>query len=399
MNRFIVNKFCYIICVWLIFFVSACRSKTSTDTVSKKTEEMQGMNMTSKENDTATILDEQLNFLLKPTNAYVLSSIPVITMNTVNPDIEVKALGKIMYDSREVASVSARISGRIERLYVRYRYQTISKGQKIMDIYSPEILTAEQNLIFLLKNDAQNISFISAAKEKLILLGISYEQLQQVIKTQKPGFTISIFSPYSGHIHEAEPMGNTVQSPTAMRDNSLLTEELPLKEGMYVEKGQRIFSIYNAAKAWAVLNFFANEQSAITTGSPVAIVPETAPDKAFTAKINFIEPFYRKENKTVTARVYFDNSILKIPIGSQVTATLYSKSVPGYWLPAEAVVSLGLDKAVFLKQGAGFKAHKISTGSANNNSIQILSGLSLKDTVAANAQYLMDSESFIKANK
>ena len=84
MNRFIVNKFFYIICVWLLFFVTACRSKTSTGTVSKKTEGMQGMNMAMKENDTATISDTQLNFLLKPTNEYVLSSVPVTTISTAN---------------------------------------------------------------------------------------------------------------------------------------------------------------------------------------------------------------------------------------------------------------------------------------------------------------------------
>lgn len=357
------------------------------------------MNMAMNENDTATHSDEQLGFLLKPTNEYVLSSVSVTTMRTNNAAIEVRALGNVMYDTRQAGSVSARIAGRIEKLYVRYRYQAVSKGQKIMDIYSPEILTAQQNLLFLLKNDAENTSFITAAKEKLLLLGMSHEQLQQVIKTQKPAFTISMFSPYSGHIHEAEQMGNTGQSSATMRDISLLTEELPLKEGMYVEKGQSIFTIYNSGKAWAVLNFFADEQSSITTGNAVRIVPETAPDKAFMAKINFIEPFYRKENKTVTARVYYDNSILKIPIGSQVTATIYGKAVQGYWLPAEAVVSLGLDRAVFVKQGAGFKAHKVATGITYNNSIQILSGLSLQDSVASNAQFLMDSESFIKVNE
>jgi len=383
----------------MIIFISACRSKTKASTDVQKNNDMPGMDMSSSGSDSATISDAQLNFLLKPTNEYVLSTVPVTTISTANEAVEIKALGNIMYDTRQVGSVSARVAGRIEKLYVRYRYQAVSKGQKILDLYSPEILTAQQNLLFLLKNDPENISFITAAKEKLLLLGMSNAQLQQVIKTRKPTLTISIYSPYTGHVHEAEQMSNTEQPPAAMKDIALLTEELRLKEGMYLEKGQSIFSIYNPGKAWAVLNFFADEQSAINTGSPVSIVPETMPGKAFTAKINFIEPFYRKENKTVTARVYFDNSTLKIPIGSQVTATLYGKSLPGYWLASDAIVSLGMDKAVFVKQGAGFKAHKVAIGAANKNSIQILSGLSLQDTVAANAQFLMDSESFIKANE
>ena len=391
------------VAAWIYFKVLLPKNDTYTKDKGKagiKNMNMDMPDMEMSEYDTAAISDAQLNFLLKPTNEYVLSSVPVTTISTANEAIKVKALGNIMYDTRQIGSVSARIAGRIEKLYVRYRYQAVSKGQKILDLYSPEILTAQQNLLFLLKSDPENTSFITAAKEKLLLLGMSNAQLQQVIKTRKPNFTISIFSPYSGHVHEAEQMGNAGQSSSAaMKDISLLTEELRLKEGMYLEKGQSIFSIYNPGRAWAVLNFFADEQSAITKGSAVRIVPETMPDKAFTAKINFIEPFYRKENKTVTARVYFDNSILKIPIGSQVTATLYGKDFPGYWLAADAVVSLGIDKAVFVKQGTGFKAHKVVTGAANKNSIQILSGLSLQDTVAANAQYLMDSESFIKANE
>jgi Cu(I)/Ag(I) efflux system membrane fusion protein len=80
-------------------------------------------------------------------------------------------LGNIGYDTREVGSISARVSGRIEKLYVKYRYQRISKGQHILDIYSPELLTAQQNLLFLLKNDAGNTTMIQASKEKLLLLG------------------------------------------------------------------------------------------------------------------------------------------------------------------------------------------------------------------------------------
>ena len=184
-----------------------------------------------------------------------------------------------------------------------------------------------------------------------------------------------------------------------MRDISLLTEELSVKEGMYMQKGQSIFSVYNPDRAWAILNFYADKQSLIREGSPVRVAPETAPDKNFRAKINFIEPFYRKESKTVTARVYFDNSQLKIPIGSQVRATIFGNIREATWLPRPAVVSLGLDKVVFVKNNIGFKAHKVTTGITYKNMIQVLEGLSLQDSVAANAQFLMDSESFIKVKE
>jgi Cu(I)/Ag(I) efflux system membrane fusion protein len=147
-----------------------------------------------------------------------------------------------------------------------------------------------------------------------------------------------------------------------------------------------------------LLNIFGDNQGLVKKGNTVRIVPETIPDRDFRASIDFIEPFYRKDSKTLTARVYFNNSSLKIPIGSQVRAVIFGNSKDAYWLPKEAVLSLGIDKVVFHKVGGGFKAQKVNTGILHKEHIQIVSGLTAKDSVAVNAQYLMDSESFIKLN-
>jgi len=355
-----------------------------------------GMDLVKKETDSKKVGDIELESLLKPTNEFVVSSIPVTKIEQRGEQIEIEALGNIAYDTRQVGSISARVSGRIEKLYVRYRYQKISKGQKILDIYSPELLTAQQNLLFLLKNDAENTTFIQAAKDKLLLLGMSNEQLQQVIQSGKPSLTIAVYSNYSGHIHEAANGGGMNTVSGNMRDISLITEELSLKEGMYVQKGQAVFTVFNPDRAWAVLSIYGDNQSLVKTGNAVRVVPETAPGKDFRAVIDFIEPFYRKESKTLTARVYFNNSALKIPIGSQVKATVFGDTKEAFWLPKEAVLSLGMDKVVFSKTDGGFKAVKINTGISHEKHIQVVSGLSVTDSVATNAQYLMDSESFIK---
>ena len=354
------------------------------------------MQLVKKETGGEKIIGVSLETMLKPTNEFVISSIPVVTIRREEVQLEIEALGKVNYDPRHVGSISSRVSGRIEKLYVRFRYQKISKGQRILDIYSPELMTAQQNLLFLLKNDAANTSFIQAAKEKLLLLGMSSQQLQQVIQSGKPSLTIAVFSNYSGHIHEAAKETNMNNNQSAMRDIALITEELSLKEGMYLQKGQSVFSVYNPDRAWVILNIYGEHQGLVKTGNAVRVIPETAPDKDFRASIDFIEPFYQKESKTLTARVYFNNSSLKIPIGSQVRANIFGNSREAYWLPAEAVVSLGMDKVIFKKTDWGFKAHKVSTGITNKNNIQILSGINETDSVAVNRQYLMDSESFIK---
>ena len=354
-----------------------------------------GMDLIKKEENAVAINDIQLNDLLQPTDRFVVSSIPVTTLKRSAELIEVDALGTVSYDTRLINTISARVSGRIEKLYVKYRYQHIMKGQRIMDIYSPALLTTEQELLFLIKDDPSNSSLINAAKQKLLLLGMSQGQLQQIIKSGKPSLSVAVYSNYSGHIHEAGSMPAENIQPGKM-DISRTTEELPIKEGMYIEKGQTIFQIYNVSRSWVLLNIFPEYQGLIRTGDAVRIVPETAPARIFRAKIDFIEPFYRKESKTLTARVYFNNEQLQIPIGSQVRTTIYVNSKISNWLPKDAVLSLGIDKIVFIKATGGFKAHKVETALSYKNQIQIVSGLTPTDSVAANAQFLTDSESFIK---
>jgi len=340
--------------------------------------------------------DVNLNTLLKPTNSFVLTTIPLVAIQHSVEPMEVETLGTIQYDTREIGSVSSRVSGRIEKLYLKYTFQDVNKGQKIMDIYSPELLTAQQNLLFLLKNDADNSSFINAAKEKLLLLGMREEQVQQIIQTKKASLSIPIYSNYSGHIHDALSM-NTPMSSSA--SDPIATRDLMIKEGMYVQKGQALLSVYNPHKLWAVLNIYASDLHLIKVGSPVHVVPETAPGKDFTAKIDFIEPFLREASKTITVRVYFENHAMNMPVGAQVKATITGNTLKADWLPKEAVLSLGLNKVVFKKKGTVFKAVQIKIGTAYNKKIQITGGLAPSDSIAGNAQYLMDSESFIKVNQ
>ena len=357
-----------------------------------------GMDLVRKTENATAISGIKLDELLQPTNRYVISSLPLtgITNKRVEPVIE--ALGTINYDMRLINTISARVSGRIDKLYVHYRYQHVMKGERIMDIYSPELLTAQQELLFLIKNDAENSSLIYASKQKLLLLGMNEGQLQQVIHSQKPALTFSVYSNYSGHLHEA---GNTMPevSNESVNMGSSTTEELPVKEGMYIQQGQIIFQLFNTDKSWALLNIFPEVQSLVKVGNKVKLIPETDSGKAFEAKIDFIEPFFRNKSKTLTARVYFDNMNLRIPTGSQVKATVFCDVITANWLPERAVISLGMGKVVFLQKAGGFMAHKIQTGLVYKNEVEILAGLSPGDSVATNAQYLADSEGFIKTNQ
>lgn len=352
-----------------------------------------GMKLIKKNAKPVGLNNIELETLLKPTNEYVVASLPVTTPQQGNVNIPVKAYGIIESDTRAAGTISTNVSGRIDKLYLRYRYQKVEAGQKVMEIYSPELLTAQENLLFLLKNDAQNTSFINAARQKLLLLGMSETEVNKVIRSGKPLYSVGIYSNYSGHVHDAGMKHDLNENEANY--TAPVTQELSLKEGMYVNKGQTLFMIMNHHKAWVALQIFPNDQSFVKKGDAVQIIPETDTNAVIKGEIDFVEPFFRGNNKTLTARVYFHNMEM-LTVGSHVTANIYTASKDGLWIPQTAVLSLGINEAAFIKYGGGFMAHKITTGIRTGNKVQILSGLNPTDTIAVNAQYLVDSESFIK---
>ena len=378
------NFWIYILIITVtIFFQQSCNSKPTNNA--------EITSASSENKKPVAVKNIDLQTLLKPTNEFVVASLPVTVPEESDINIPVRAYGTIEADTRAAGNISARVTGRIEKLYLRFRFQNVKAGQKVMEIYSPEILTAEENLLFLLKRDAANFSFIDAAKQKLLLLGMSAAELNEVIQTGKPLYNISVYSNYNGHV-----MDNGMNE-NVMNNSVTETQELSLKEGMYVNKGQTLFRIMNHEKTWAALQIFPEDQSVVKKGDAVNITPESDTSASIKGKIDFIEPFFRSDSKTLTARVYFENKNMLI-LGSQVGAKIFTGSRQGLWLPQSSVLSLGMKNVVFLKSKEGFMAHQVSTGMRTENKVQIISGLNPSDTVAANAQYLVDSQSFIKTS-
>lgn len=354
-----------------------------------------GMDLVEKTSDGKKESNKNLELSLKPTNQYVISQV-----NTVGPvekelPVNIFAMGYITYDTRQINTVSARVSGRIEKLYVKYRYQPVSKGQKLMDIYSKDLETEQQNLLFLLKNDSDNFSLIKASEQKLSLLGLTPDQINQIKSLDKIFYTISIYSTYTGHLHDLMPVENN----TGMKDRNMTsstTQELQIKEGMYISKGQTIFNIYDTQKIWALLNIYPDAQSSVKKGQRIKLDIDGLKNKEIDATIDFIEPVIRDNQKNITARVFLNNSSNEIKIGAIVRAKSDGRKQKGLFVPSTAIVSLGLSNIVFVKHDGLFKSQKVQTGTRSGEWTEIISGISKNDTIAQNGQLLMDSESFIK---
>lgn len=333
--------------------------------------------------------------LLKPTDNFIVGKYQTITPLDTSINTELYLPGTVEYNPNSIVNIAARVSGRIEKMYVNYKFQKVNKGQKLFDIYSPELLTEQQNYIYLITNDAKNESLIAASKQKLMLYGITDAQLKSLNETKKTNPVISIYSPAYGIIQGTDEMVGSLNSG-GMQNVVSGTDILNIKEGDYIQKGAVVFKLSNTDKVWAVFNVLQGYGSIIKLNQTVVITTEINDSEPVYAKIDFIETQLNQSENSLRVRVYLNNSKLKLPVGLRLQGTVRANPVKTLWLPKQAMVSIGTKKMVFVKLENGFKAREINTGITINDFIQILKGITKNDTVAANAQYLIDSESFIK---
>ena len=353
-----------------------------------------GMTLVKKVTEEHSENNNSIDHLLKSTDNFVVGNFQITTAKDTTISSEINLPGMVTYDSNSAVNISARVSGRIEKMYVNYKYQKVTKGQKIFDIYSPELLTEQQNFIYLISNDSQNISIINSVKQKLLLYGMTNNQLNALASAKKVNPVIAIYSPANGIITGTEKMTNS--SISTMSNASSNTEILEVKEGNYIKKGEVVFKLANIDKVWGVFNVLQGYNSLIKINEPIDITSELDGKNKIYAKINFVERQLNPADKTNRIRVYLNNENLKLPIGTRLQGVIQLNAAKGIWLQKQALVSLGNKKVVFLKMDNGFKATAIQTGIEIDDFVQIIEGISVKDTIAKNAQYLIDSESFIK---
>ncbi|HMG93278.1 MAG TPA: efflux RND transporter periplasmic adaptor subunit, partial [Chryseolinea sp.] len=160
-------------------------------------------------------ITEDLAKLIKSPNEIVASSITTIKATYKAMDGSIEALGIVTYDSRNVYTVPARIGGRLDKVYLKYPFQKVSKGQKIAEIYSPEGITAQRELLYLLENDPGNTDLINGSKNKLLLFGFSSAQIDDLIKRKEPSYTFSLYSAYDGYVIKDDQQAPAIASSSS----------------------------------------------------------------------------------------------------------------------------------------------------------------------------------------
>lgn len=334
------------------------------------------------------------SLLLKPVSEYVLSSVTVVRPLTGKFPLSVEASGFISYDPGEIKTVAARVSGRIVKLYLNSLFQPVSKGQKLFEIYSPELVKEQENLLFLMENDPGNKAIIKAVEERLFLLGMSAEQVAEVKKGGKSFYSIPVFSPYSGHLHKPAYDTKAVMpdeiSPLLQKDRKPL-----LSEGMYVEAGQVLLSIYGTERVWALLSVYPEFQNGLKLHQQIIIYSDAGEKNA---KADVIEPVISGGTNFISVRCYLENPGNILKPGMSIKAKITGDSISGMFVPFSAVLSLGQKFVVFVREENAFRAREVTVGGRVEDLVCILTGIGLNTEIADNAGFLIDSESFIRIN-
>lgn len=360
----------------------------------------------SKQGDEVKIT-EDLAKLIKSPNETVTASIKTVKGEYRSATINKELLGVVAYDTRHIYMIPARIAGRLEKVYLKYNYQRVTKGMKIAEVYSPELLNAQHELVYLLQNDSENKRMVDAATNKLALLGATEDQIKTLTSTKDVLNTFSIYSPYNGYLilsSEApqaplntsssgsnEGMGMNSVAKQTTEPNPTSVESSLLREGDYVSNGQMLFRVVNANSIWIEFNIPAERAFDLKKDATVEL---SINGKKSKARIDFIEPFTAQAQDFIQIHSYYKGDDLLI--GQLVKGTVLYKTKEALWLPKTAVMDLGINQVVFVKERGQFKAIQVETGSRTDGFIEITSGLTSGAEVASNAQYLVDSEGFVK---
>ncbi|MCK5331725.1 MAG: efflux RND transporter periplasmic adaptor subunit, partial [Candidatus Marinimicrobia bacterium] len=219
---------------------------------------------------------------------------------------EVLLSGKVEYDETRVKTITAWVPGRLERLYVDYTGITVTDGDHLVDIYSPELYAAQEELIQALKsvnNGSQGFAAtaaqitLDAAREKMSLMGITGKQIAEIEKRGTPEDRLTIYSPLSGIV---------------IHKNAI--------EGRYVKTGSPIYTIADLSRVWVILDAYESDLPWLRFGQEVEFTAEALPGESFKGRIAFIDPILNPKTRTVQIRINLLNEDYKLKPGMFIRA-------------------------------------------------------------------------------
>ncbi|MBC2709776.1 MAG: efflux RND transporter periplasmic adaptor subunit [Desulfosarcina sp.] len=296
----------------------------------------------------------------------------------------IRTFGTITYDETGLYSVNTKFNGWIETLYVDFLGERVEKGQPLFDIYSPDLLTAQQEyLIAIQQQKGLNRNapkgadrLLDASRTRLVYWDLTDEQITQLETAGEIRKAITIFSPASGVVIKKKAL-----------------------KGHYVKAGEHQYEIADLSTVWVDVDVYEYELPWVHKGMPAEMELAYLPGKRYAGEVLFIYPYLDPKTRTARLRLSFANPDNKLKPG--MYANIYLKStLPGKRLvvPQEAVIDSGVRKRVFVSRGKGkFEPREVTIGvEGNDYMFEVIDGLSEGEEIVLSGQFMLDSESRLK---
>ncbi len=300
----------------------------------------------------------------------------------------IRTVGLVTYDEPRQFSVNSKIDGWVERLIVNQEGQPVKKGQPLLELYSPELVAAQQEYLLALQNSRKLAQspfpeiaesakrLLDASKTRLKFWDISAKQIEALEQTGQVRKTLTLYSPQSGVV----TMKKVV-------------------EGMRVMAGEELLQISDLSRVWVNADIYEFELPWVKVGQSAKVELPFAPGKSLEGKITYIYPYLQNETRTVKARIEFPNPGLELK--PDMFANVLIETAPvadALAVPEHAVLKSGKGQTVFVALGEGkFEPRSIQIGVTNEEGyVQILNGLKEGERVVTSAQFMLDSESKLR---
>ena len=308
-------------------------------------------------------------------SAAKLAEIQTVVVKRGIPQKTTNLLGKIKPDERNVAEITARYGGRLEKLSVNFTGQNVKKGQTLASIYSPDLITAQKELLEAIKYKDTNPSFYIAAKGKLKLWNLSDEQVAAIEREGEPQLYFDILSPISGTVTKRH-----------------------VAIGEYIKKGTALFEVIDLTKVWLLFEAYESDLPWIKVSDKIEFALQSFPGKTYTGKVSYIDPFIDAATRVAQVRVEVPNPDLTLKPEMFATGTLesdFGKETNELLIPKTAILWTGKRSVVYVKipnrSEISFLYREIVLGPEASNFYVVASGLSEGEEIAINGVFKIDA--------
>jgi Cu(I)/Ag(I) efflux system membrane fusion protein len=299
---------------------------------------------------------------------------------------ELRTVAYVAASEKGLAQIHTRFAGWIEHLNINQTGERVQRGQVLASIYSPELLNAQQEFLNAHRwsrerSDGASVADSAVAglaadsRRRLELLGISRTEIDQLEKTGQPVRALAVRSPVSGYV---------------IAKNAL--------KGLYVDPSAVLFEIADLSTVWVLADVYEYQAERVRVGQRATLDLVALPGRTFTGRVQFMYPVVDSNTRTLRVRLEFGNSGLALRPGMYGNVHLQLASRIGLVVPSEAVVDTGEVQYVFVALGGGrFEPRRVRLGERSGDTVQVLDGIEEGETVVTTANFLLDSESRLRA--